>query len=191
MLLGAFGRDGGGDRFGILTAGTCGVPAPALSAGQRIDAVVGDDVEAVLAFNDEAMGHDRHKARAHDDFGVNPKIINRSAPFQSVPRPGSCRAVWDGAIRTSRRTCSRAPRTAHRRRASECPAERYRTRGIGHCVSSIRVCQERHFERRASGCPTERYRTVIRTSRHRPVRRGPVWSCPRRVDRSARQRRRR
>ena len=47
-----------------------GVPSSALLAGERVEAVVGDDVEAVLALHDVGSS-----ASSIDDFGTNPKII--------------------------------------------------------------------------------------------------------------------
>jgi hypothetical protein len=41
-----------GDRFGVSTGSSGGVPASPFSAGKWIDAVVRNDVEAVVSFND-------------------------------------------------------------------------------------------------------------------------------------------
>ena len=64
----------GGDELGVVPVMADGMPSSSFLAGQRVEAVVGDDVEAVLALHD--VGH----AICIDDFGANPKII-RSLVF--------------------------------------------------------------------------------------------------------------
>ena len=48
-----------GDGLGFLTVVADGMPSTPLSAGERVDAVVGDDVEAVLALDDVGHGPKR------------------------------------------------------------------------------------------------------------------------------------
>lgn len=45
----------GCDRFGIGAAAAGGMPSAAFASGERVDAVVVDDVEAAIAFDD--VGH--------------------------------------------------------------------------------------------------------------------------------------
>lgn len=59
--------EGNGFRLGSVVADR--VPSAAFLAGQWIDAVIGDDVEAVLALNDVGHGH------IVDVFDANPKRI--------------------------------------------------------------------------------------------------------------------
>ena len=74
------------DRFGVDPTATGGVPASAFSPGGRVGAVVGDDVEAVLALND--VGHVDPIGR----FGNNPKDRSscelRSLRVDDVERHG-------------------------------------------------------------------------------------------------------
>jgi hypothetical protein len=60
------------DCFGVDAAVARGVPKFALSTGDRVDAVVGDDVEALVAGDD--VGH-RIIVSPVDPFGANPKVI--------------------------------------------------------------------------------------------------------------------
>ena len=46
--------EAGGELFGFGAVVADGVPSPAFSAGERVEAVLGDDVEAVLALHDVA-----------------------------------------------------------------------------------------------------------------------------------------
>ena len=53
--------DAGGDRLGFVAVVADGMPASSFLAGEGVEAVVGDDVEAVLALHDvgHAVGHRR------------------------------------------------------------------------------------------------------------------------------------
>jgi hypothetical protein len=50
----AFAVESGGELFGFGSVVADWVPSSAFSAGEGVEAVVGDDVEAVLALNDVA-----------------------------------------------------------------------------------------------------------------------------------------
>ncbi len=52
----AFGCESGRQGFGLATVVAGGVPSSTFSAGEWVEAVVGDDVEAVLALDDVAHG---------------------------------------------------------------------------------------------------------------------------------------
>ena len=65
---GAAGVELGGDGLGLLTIGSDRMPAASLASGERVESVIGDDVEAVLALHD--VGH----RPSVDDVGANPKI---------------------------------------------------------------------------------------------------------------------
>ena len=83
------GRQSGDDRLGVLAAATSGMPAATMPSGDRVDAVVGDDVEAVVTLND--VGHVELFGR--DWFGANPKITHGPSARRSV-----CIALVDCAL---------------------------------------------------------------------------------------------
>jgi len=58
------------------------MPAPSLPAVDGVDAVVGDDVEAVLAMHD--VGHEP----VIDDEGANPKRLCRRDSWSASPAAG-------------------------------------------------------------------------------------------------------
>jgi hypothetical protein len=56
------------NRVGLLAVTSDRVPSAPLASGERIEAVVGHNVEAVLALHD--LGH----ASSIDNVGENPKV---------------------------------------------------------------------------------------------------------------------
>ena len=66
--------DARSERFGVGAVVAGGVPSPPLLAGEGVESVVGDDVEAVFALND--VGH----LGNIDDFVANPKIMEPPLP---------------------------------------------------------------------------------------------------------------
>lgn len=49
---GSVGFEAGGHLLGLVSVTASGVPASAFLAGERVEAVIGDDVEAVVALDD-------------------------------------------------------------------------------------------------------------------------------------------
>jgi hypothetical protein len=74
------GRQAGDDRFGILAVTTSRMPASAMLSGYRVDAVVGDHVEAVVALDD--VGH-------VELFGFD-WFVRQPEEEARPPDPGTC-----------------------------------------------------------------------------------------------------
>ena len=73
------------ERLGFASVGSNRVPAAPLPAGERVEAVVGHDVEPVVSLDDVA-----HPRRL-DDVGTNPKIDTIHALRRSVRLPPGVR----------------------------------------------------------------------------------------------------
>ena len=60
------------DGFGIGPVAACGMPFASFASGEWVGAVVSDDVETVVSFNDVCHRH----LIPCDLFGTNPKVIS-------------------------------------------------------------------------------------------------------------------
>lgn len=102
----AFAVESGGKLFGFVTVVADGMPASAFPAGEWVEAVVGDDVEAVLALH--AVAHPRSSTTSTPTrsspsaaAGRRRGAVVRYQGSRSVLKSG-CRCWWWTAITRSR-----------------------------------------------------------------------------------------
>lgn len=84
----AFAADSPGDGFGFVVVASHRVPPTPFLAGERVESVVGDDVEAVLALHD--VGH----RPSVDDFDANPKRPTAGRSCSGLTLVVQCGLWW-------------------------------------------------------------------------------------------------
>ena len=84
--VGGVGLDAGGHLFGLVAVVAGGMPASTFFAGERVEAVVCDDVEAVLALDD--VGHRRSLITSAPTRRVSAWHILVAATVESDASPG-------------------------------------------------------------------------------------------------------